>query len=210
MRKFVASSLAVGAATAGMIALSAPSALAATWTVTNPDSSGTFTSALLSGTTVAFRDTTTSQPFTCTSSSIPGTATSGTGKPDTGLATLSTGSFSGCKGNLGSTGTATLTSGSLNGVSYSSGVTTGTITGVNATLSISDLLGTCSAAVSGEVDNVTYTNSTGQLKVVADTTPHLTITSATGSGCAGLINAGDSATFAATYVVSPVITVTSP
>lgn len=210
MRRFVASSLAVGAVAAGMIGLSAQSAFAANWTVSNPNSSGTFTSSLLSGTSVAFKDVTTNQPFNCTSSSVPGTAPSGTNLPATGLANLSGGTFSGCTGNLGSTGTATLTAGSLNGGSYASGVTTGTITGVAATLSIHDLLGTCTAAVSGEVDTVSYNNGNGQLKVVADTTPKLTITSATGSGCAGLIRTGDKATFAATYVVSPIITVTSP
>jgi hypothetical protein len=210
MRKIVTSSIVVGAAAAGAIALSAPSAFAAQWTVTNPNSSGTFTSSLLSGTTVAFKDVTTNQPFNCTTSSVPGTAPSGVFSSGAGLAHLSGGTFSGCTGNLGSTGTASLSAGTLNGVTYSSGVTHGTITGLAATLSIHDLLGTCTAAVSGEVDTVTYTNSSGQLKVVADTTPKLTITSASGSGCAGLIKTGDKATFAATYVVNPKITVTSP
>ena len=210
MRKLVASSLAAGAVAAAVVGLTARSASAATWTVANPDSGGAFTSSLLAGTNVAFRDVTTNQPFNCTTSSVPGTAPSGTGLPATGLAHLSGGTFSGCTGNLGSTGTATLSAGSLNGGSYASGVTTGTITGITATLSIRDLLGTCTASVSGEVDTVSYDNGTGQLKVVADTTPNLTINSATGSGCAGLIRSGDKASFAATYVVSPVITVTSP
>ncbi len=210
MRRFVTSTLLVGAAAAGALALGAPSALAATWTVTNPNASGAFSSSLHSGTTVAFRDTTTNQPFNCTGSSVPGSAPSGTGLSGTGVATLSGGTFSGCTGNLGSSGTASLSTGSLNAVSYSGGVTSGTITGLSATLSIHDLLGTCTAAVSGEVDHATYTNSTHQLKIVADTTPKLTITSATGSGCAGLIRSGDKATFAATYDVTPAITITSP
>jgi hypothetical protein len=197
MRRFVTSTLVMGAAAAGALALGAPSALAATWTVTNPNASGAFSSSLHSGTTVAFRDTTTNQPFNCTGSSVPGSAPSGTGLSGTGVATLSGGTFSGCTGNL-------------NAVSYSGGVTSGTITGLSATLSIHDLLGTCTAAVSGEVDHATYTNSTHQLKIVADTTPKLTITSATGSGCAGLIRSGDKATFAATYDVTPAITITSP
>ncbi|MGH3376305.1 MAG: hypothetical protein ACRDP6_16345 [Actinoallomurus sp.] len=206
MRKFVGSSLLVGAAAVGAIALSATSASAAgTWTVSN---GGSFTG---TSTSIAFKDVTTNQPFNCTSSSAPGSAPNGTGLSGTAIATLSNGTFSGCTGNLGSTGTATLSSGNLNAVSYNAatGVTTGTITGLNATLVIHDLLGTCNAAVSGEVDNVTYNNN-GTLTVTADTTPKLVIATATGSGCAGLINANDVTTFAATYSVSPVINITSP
>ena len=208
MRKFVASSLLVGAAAAGAIGLTATSALAATWTVSN---GGSFTATLASGSTVNFKDVTTNQPFNCTGSTVSGNAPNGTGLSGTGIATLSNGTFTGCTGNLGATGTATLTSGSLNAVSYNSstGTTTGTITGVNATLSIHDLLGTCTAKVSGSVNNVSYTNA-GVLTVTADTTPGLTITSATGSGCAGLIRTGDKATFATKYSVSPVVHITSP
>jgi hypothetical protein len=208
MRRFVSSSLVAGAIAAGAIALSAPSALAATWTVSN---GGSFTATLKSGTTVAFKDVTTNQPFNCTGSSVAGSAPNGTGLSGTGIAALSSGTFTGCTGNLGSTGTASLTSGSLNAVSYnaSTGVTSGTITGLNATLSIHDLLGTCTAKVAGEVDHVTYNNN-GTLTITADTTPLLTISSATGSGCAGLIKTGDKTTFAATYTVSPIVHITSP
>jgi hypothetical protein len=213
VRKFVGSSLLVGAAAAGAIALSAPSALAAdTWTVVNPNSDGSFSSSLHSGTVVSFRDVTTNQPFNCTASSVPGSAPSGTGLSGTGIATLSNGTFSGCTGNLGSSGTATLSSGSLNAVppfDSSTGTTSGNITGINAGLTIHDLLGTCTATVTGHVDHVTYNNG-GTLAVAVDTTPGLTIASATGSGCAGLINANDTATFTATYDVTPVLTVTSP
>lgn len=208
MRKLVTSSLLAGAAAAGAIALTAPSAFAATWTVSN---GGSFTATLKSGTTVSFKDVTTNQPFTCTGSTVSGSAPNGTGLSGTGIATLSGGSFTGCTGNLGSSGTASLSSGKLNAVSYNSstGVTSGTITGLSATLSIHDLLGTCTAAVSGEVDSVTYNNN-GTLTITADTTPKLSVTSATGSGCAGLIKTGDKTTFAATYTVSPVVHITSP
>jgi hypothetical protein len=204
MRKIVGSSLLVGAAAVGAIAFSAPSAFAATWSVSGGTSfTGTSTS-------IAFRDVTTNQPFNCTGSSVSGTAANGTGLSGTGIATLGNGTFSGCTGNLGSSGTATLTAGSLNAVSYSGGVTTGTITGLAATLKINDLLGTCNATVSGEVDSVTYNNSTQKLSVAADASPKLTIVSATGSGCAGLINGGDLTTFVGSYSVSPAIQITSP
>jgi len=206
VRKIVGSSLLVGAAAAGAIALSASAAVAAgTWTVTP---GGAFTA---TGSSIAFRDTTTNQPFNCTASSINGTAKSGSGLTNP-LAQITSGTFTGCTGNLGSTGTASISAGSLNGVSYNSttGVTTGTITGVSAALVIHDILGTCNASVSGSANNVTYTNSTGVLKITADTTPALTIASASGSGCASLIRTGDKATFAATYTISPRMTVSSP
>jgi hypothetical protein len=202
VRKIVSSSLVAGAVTVGAIALSAPSAFAATWT----SSGGSFTG---TSTSIAFKDVTTNQPFNCTSSTVPGSSTAGTGLSGTNIATLSGGTFSGCTGNLGSTGTASLSTGHLNAVSYSGGVTSGTITGLAATLSIHDLLGTCTAAVSGEVDNVKYNNN-GTLTVAVDSAPKLKITSATGSGCAGLIKAGDLTTFAGSYHVTPAIQITSP
>lgn len=202
----------MGAAAAGAIALSAPSAFASTWTVHNPNGNGGSWSATLhSGTVATFNDVTTSQPFTCTGSTIKGTAKDGTGLSGTALASVTGGTYTGCTGNFGASGTSSISSGDLNGVSYDSatGTTHGTITGINAKLNISDLFGTCTATVAGEVDNVTYSN-TGILTINADSTPKLTITNATGSGCSGLINTGDMANFAATYDVTPVLTVSSP
>jgi hypothetical protein len=207
MRKTLASSVLVGAAAAGAIALTAPAAFAATWTVSN---GGNFTA---TSSSVSFKDVTTNQTFNCTASTITGNAPNGTGLSGTGIAHLNSGgSFTGCTGPLGSTGTATLGGGTLNAVSYNStspGTTSGTITGITATLNIRDLFGTCTAAVSGSVNTVKYVNS-GTLTTAPDASPVLTITSATGSGCAGLIKAGDKTTFTASYSVSPIIKITSP
>jgi hypothetical protein len=62
----------------------------------------------------------------------------------------------------------------------------------------------------GEADTVTYNPSTGQLVISPDLTSHLTVLTATGSGCAGVIKPGDQETFAATYAVSPRIQITNP
>ena len=98
----------------------------------------------------------------------------------------------------------------LNAVSFSSGVTHGTITGIHATLKGSG----CSAVVDGTGASknngkvaVTYTNSTHKLKVLT-TGGNLHIYKV--SGCLGLINSGDPSTFSAAYTITPGQTVTSP
>jgi hypothetical protein len=200
MRKIATGTLIAGAAAAATVALGATPAFAAGFTVTN---GGPFTS---TSTNVHFTDVNSGAVFNCTSSSVPGNAPNGTGLPGTGIATLSNGTFSGCTGTGGSSGTATLTSGSLDAASTSGGVTIGTISGVNATLHISDLLGSCTATVSGGLgaNNVTYNNN-GTLTIAADAArpTALKIISASGTGCAGLINTNDTTTFSATFAVSP-------
>ena len=89
-----------------------------------------------------------------------------------------------------------------------SGVTTGTLTGIHAALTGPG----CSAVVDGTgatADNgmVSATYSTGALKVLT-TGGNLHIYNV--SGCAGLIRSGDSTTFSGTYAVSPRQTITSP
>lgn len=215
MRRLLGSSLLVGAAAVGAIALSAPAAFASTWTVNNSNADGHFAATLKSGTTVAFKDVTTNQPFTCTASSVFGTAKSGTYSSGVGIATLNSGSFSGCTGNFGAHGTAALSNSILNADSYASPTTTGHITNVSASLAITDLFGTCNATVTGTIAKGTYTNGTGAIVIFQDpsTSAGLTVVTATGGGCAGLINVGDKAVFGATYLgtdPSPPITITSP
>jgi hypothetical protein len=209
MRKLVSSALFTTAAAAAAIALSASAAFAASFTVSNPNADGSFSSSLHSGATVVFNDVNTNQTFTCSVSSVSGHAPSGTSADGSGIASLENGSFTSCTGPLSSTGNARLTAGTLNAVSFASGVTSGNITGISASLVINSIIGTCNATVSGQVNSVTYNNN-GTLTVSPDTAnPQLTINTATGS-CAGLINAGDKTTFSAQYDVSPVLTVTSP
>ena len=98
----------------------------------------------------------------------------------------------------------------LNASSFKSGVTTGTITGIHATLSgpacTATVDGTGASANNGKV-KVTYTNSTGKLKVLASG-GNLHVYNV--SGCAGQINNKDATTFTGTYTVSPKQTITSP
>ena len=100
----------------------------------------------------------------------------------------------------------------LNAVSFDSatGVTTGTITGIHAAFSglgcsgVAD--GTGPAKNNGKVA-VTYTNSTGVLNVLT-TGGNLHIYQV--SGCFGIWDNGDSATFGGSYTVTPQQTITSP
>jgi len=97
----------------------------------------------------------------------------------------------------------------LNAVSFSSGVTTGTITGIHATLtgpSCSAVVdGTGATANNGKV-TVKYSNSTGKLTTTGAGNLHIYNV----SGCAGLIGNGDGSSFKGSYAISPKQTITSP
>jgi len=196
-----------GAATAAVIGLSAAPAFAATtWTVSP---GGAITAK--SGTTT-LTDTTTGNSLTCKSSSTSATLKTGSGLKGAGLGSITKVTFATCTGPLDLTFTVT-TNGlpwKLNAVSYNSttGVTHGTITGIDATLSgpscTADVDGTGAGLDNGKV-KATYTNSTGKLKVLT-TGGNLHVYDVV--GCAGLINSGDATTFKATYTVSPIQTIT--
>ncbi|WP_393062700.1 hypothetical protein [Streptomyces sp. LN549] len=201
----------VAAAAFGFTATSASATALATWTVTNP--SGTFSASLKAGTVATLIDTVTSQQVDCSTATASGTATSGTYSSGAGLAKITAATFGSagapCPGPLGSTFTAVLASGSVisvNANSYSGGVSTGTLSGIKVNLTGSTILGTCNAVITGTASNVTYTNSTGVLDI--NNGAGLTVASAT--NCSGLLNAGDAATFDATYKLVTPITITSP
>jgi hypothetical protein len=208
--KRTGSALIAGAAAALMIGTSAASALAAapTWTV----KPGGAITAKSGATTLT--DTKTHQKLSCTSSTAKATLKKGSKLSGAGLGSITSLSFSGCTGPFGIH--FTVTSGhlpwKLNAVSYSrsTGTTTGTITGIHATLS-----GTaCSAIVDGTgatknngTVRVTYVNRTHKLTVLAagDNLHTYGV-----RGCLGLINSGDGASFTTAYAVSPAQTITSP
>jgi hypothetical protein len=196
------------AAAAITIGLGAAQATAATWTA-KPGGNITGTSG-----TTTLKDTSTGSVLTCTSSKATGTVKSGTGLAGAGLASIKTATFTNCTGPLGLT--FTVQSGhlpwKLNAVSYNSGTgtTTGTITGIHATLTGSGCSaivdGTGATANNGKVTG-TYTNSTHKLKILT-TGGNLHIYNVV--GCAGLIHSGDASTYTATYAITPGQTITSP
>lgn len=152
--------------------------------------------------TTTLKDTKTGSVLTCTSSSASGTINK---EADPTVGTISALSFSNCSGPFGLTFTVS-TSGfpwklTATGFNSTTGVTTGKITGIHAHLSgtscSADVAGT--TATTGGSVNVSYTNSSGSLKVLSGGTLHIWNV----SGCAALINSGDPSTFSGTYAVSP-------
>jgi hypothetical protein len=181
--------------------------MAATWTV-SPGGAITATSGK-----TTLKDTTTGSVLSCTSSTANATLKKGTGLAGAGLGSITGISFTNCTGPLGLT--FTVTPGhlpwKLNAISYNAGTTTGTITGIHATLTGSGCSAVVDGATSGTANNgkvkVTYTNGTHLLKVLT-TGGNLHIWNVV--GCAGLIGSGDASTFSASYSVSPAQTITSP
>ena len=179
---------------------------ATTWTVSG---GGTFTA---SASSPKLTDTSTGATLTCTSSAAGGTAANGTGLSGTDIATISSLSWTSCTGPLGIAFTVTPTGlpWDLNATSYnaSTGTTTGTLTGVEA--SISGTL--CSAKFAGTTATTpatltgTYVNSTHTLTISGGNLHAYSV-----SGCLGLINNNNAATYSAAYVVSPsTLKITSP
>jgi hypothetical protein len=210
--KRAGSALVTGVALAGMLALSASAAgaatntgVAATWTV---KPGGAITAK--AGTTT-LKDTNTGSVLTCTSSSGKGTAKTGSGLSGTGIASITALSFTNCTGPLGLKFTVKTTHfpWKLNAKTFSSGKTTGSITGIHATLTgpscSATVDGTGASANNGMV-TATYTNSTGKLATTGAGNLHIYNV----SGCAGLINSGDGSSFKGSYTVTPKQTITSP
>jgi hypothetical protein len=164
-----------------------------------------------SSSTFTIKDGATGTVFTCKSSKLTGTLKTGGGLSGTDLGTVTALTTSTCTGPLSLT--FAMTFGGLpwplNTISYGSGVTSGTITGIHAILSgpgcTATLDGTSATSDNGET-STSYTNSTGQLALLASG-GSLTIYNV--SGCAGLINSGDAATVSATYKIAPKQTITS-
>ncbi len=200
-----------GVATAAAIGASAGVALAVAITFTI--SPGGAITAKAGKTTLT--DTKTHSVLTCASSSSKGTLKKGSGVSGSNLGSISSLSFTNCTGPLGLTFTVT-NSGfpwTLSGTTYnaSTGTTTGFINGIKSHLSGPS----CSADVAGATATspgkvkVTYTNSTGKLKVLA-AGGNLHVYNVPAGQCAGLINSGDATQFVGTYTVTPKQTITSP
>jgi hypothetical protein len=204
--------LVMSATLAGVLGLSAGSAIAATnariaatWTV----KPGGAITAKAGKTTLT--DKSTGSQLSCASSNSKGTVKKGSGLSGAGIGSITTLSFSNCIGPLGLSFTVTNSHfpWKLNAVSFASGVTTGTITGIHSKLSGPS----CSAAVDGtgataNNGKVTakYSNGTGKLTTTGAGNLHVYNV----SGCAGLIRSGDAVSFKGAYTISPKQTITSP
>ncbi|ANW17279.1 hypothetical protein I3J09_03100 [Streptomyces clavuligerus] len=197
--------LAFTGATAAL-ALTAAPALAAptTWTV-GPTSPVTFAA---SSTNTAL--TLNNIRVTCPTATAGGTLFSATGNP-AHIGNIATAAFGTtarpCTSPLGQVRPVAKTNPPwrLMGTDHAAGLTTGYITGVNATLTVL----TCTFDVVGEV-HITYANSTGTLTVSNNATRQLTVVNAS-AGCGTLIPNGAHPTFTGSYkVIGPVGGTTSP
>jgi hypothetical protein len=210
MRKRLTAVLLSTGAAAFALTLGATTAMAtdATWTV-KPGGAFSFSG---SG---QVKDTKTGTVAKCTSIKLSGTLMSGHGLSGAGIGTITTASFTGCTIATISV-TVTIGSGSLpwemNALSYNSttGVTTGSIedidlhastTGCSATLD-----GTAAGANNG-LTKITYTNSTGKIKLLGGGG---NLHSWAVSGCFGLVNNGDAQQASGSGTVTPKQTITSP
>ena len=159
------------------------------------------------------KDTKTGTTLTCSSSATKAKLKSGSGLSNP-LGKITSVTFSNCTGPGGLVFTAKTSASSTNpwplsGSSFNSGtgVTTGKITNIKASISGSG----CSAKVAGTTSSSTgmvtgtYTNGTGKLKVSGGNLHIWNV-----SGCFGLIANGDPSSFSGVYTITPKQTITSP
>lgn len=192
-----------GAAVVAAVALAAAPAFAAVNSVVvsgSTNSGGAFSA---SAANPKLADTKTGVTLTCASATASGLAPNGTyttGAPTAiPVASLNTLGWNQCSiSGIPFTVKANATPWHLNATGPTvGGVTPGSITGVNATLS-----GACTATVTGTVTG-TYTNSTHTLAINGG---NLTVAGVSGL-CLGLINNNDPVLYTANYVVTPALQV---
>jgi hypothetical protein len=163
--------------------------------------------------TAQVKDTKTGTVAKCTALKLKATLKKGSGLAGAKLGSI-TGpatAFTGCSiGTISVKVTAKGFPWSLNATSYKSGVTTGTIKGIDlvatATGCSATLDGTAAGADNGTV-KVTYTNSTGKLAILSSGG---NLHDWAVSGCLGLENNGDPQDASGTTTVTPKQTITSP
>lgn len=201
MRVLITVAAATLAATLGTA--SSLAVTATTWTV---KPGGSFSG---SGSMLTIVDTKTQGGFFCKSSSLAGTLKSGSGLAGGGLGSVTSISATGCDEPAAAGFTFSHLPYVLSASSYSSGTTKGKISGIHAKGTgpgcVFVIDGTSATADNGSA-KVTYSNSTGKLKLVSGGNLHFYNV----SGCFGLFLSGDPVTPADTFTLSPKQTITSP
>ncbi|WP_441248894.1 hypothetical protein [Kitasatospora sp. McL0602] len=207
MRKLTKTTVVAAAALTAALGLTVGSATAAgTWTATP---GGAWTA---KATSPKLTDTRTGTQLSCSSSSAAGTLGSGSGLSGTGISSITSVGWTGCTGPLGITFSVTAQGlpWALNAATYNSttGVTSGTITGVKAHISGAGCTADFGGPTSGSTAtlNGTYTNSSHTLSLSGG---DLHAYNVSGS-CLGLLNNGDASNYVANYVLNGAQTITSP
>jgi hypothetical protein len=159
------------------------------------------------------KDATTGTIAKCTSIKMSGTLKTGSGNAGAGLGTIKTAAFTGC--TIATVAITVATHGlpwKLNATSYNAGtgVTTGTITGIDLVATApgcsATLDGTAAGANNGKT-KITYTNSTGKIKLLGTGG---NLHSYAVSGCFGLVNNNDVQQASGSGTVTPKQKITSP
>jgi hypothetical protein len=207
MRKRLTTVLLASGAAALALGLGATTAMASsvasTWTV----KPGGSVSASGSG---QVKDANTGTVAKCTSIKLSSTLKKGGGLSGKGIGTITKGSFTGC-----TIATITVTvkvqglPWKLNASSFKNGVTMGTVSGIDLKATAPGCAATLDGTKAGANNGTTkisYSNSTGQLKLLGSGNLH----SWAVSGCFGLVNNGDTQKASGTEKVSPKQTITSP
>jgi hypothetical protein len=160
----------------------------------------------------SLKDVTKAVTLKCKSATAAGSISKKTGiAPPAKFGTLSKGTFgkstNACSGPLGLAFSAKLSAATMNVTAFNAttGVTTGTLTGIKATLhgvSIS-----CTAPITGS-QPFSYVNGTHALHVLGSATKD-SLTTGKVTGCLGVIASKDKNYFNGTYTVTPAQTVAS-
>lgn len=144
---------------------------------------------------IHFKDATSGQTLTCNSGTAPGTTKVGKGLSGTGIGHINgpKTTWNTCTGPAGLKFKVTgINTWNLNALSYAAPVTKGSITNVKATVVDQ---GVCSFTVTGRV-GVSYSNKTRVLTVPGSAA---TLKISNVSGCLGIVNNGDHASFKGKY-----------
>jgi hypothetical protein len=210
MRKRLTVVLLSSGALAAAVGLGTTTALAsniaATWSV-SPGGSFSFSG---SG---QVKDAATNTVAKCSSIKMSGTLKKGSGLSGSKIGTITTASFTGC--TIATITVTVATNGlpwHMNATSFNSttGVTTGNISGIDLAASApgctASLDGTAANADNGKT-KITYTNSTGKIKLLGSGG---NLHSWGVTGCFGLINNGDVQQASGSGSVTPKQTITSP
>ena len=210
LKRISAITTASAAATALAVGLSpAPSSAttATTWTV-SPGGSVTVSGA------AELKDTKLKTRTPCKSVKLDAALKSGSGLAGAGVGSIMSGAFTGC-----TLGGALILSANMvvnglpwrvNATTYASGVTTGTITGIDLVATVTGCTATLDGTAAGADNGVirfTYTNSTGKLRLLPEGgNLHWWAV----AGCLGLVGTGDPVQPSDSLTVKPEQTITSP
>jgi hypothetical protein len=208
MRKRLTAALLSSGAAVVALGLGTTAAMASSTDATWTASPGGSVSASGSG---QVKDTKTGTVAKCKTIKMSATLKHGKGLSGTGIGTIKSGTFSGCTIATVSVKVASHNlPWKMNATSYKGGVTTGTITGIDLKATApgctATLDGTKAGAGNGRI-KVTYTNSTGVLKLLP-TGGNLHSWGV--SGCFGLVKNGDPQDASGSLKVSPKQKISSP